>query len=228
MPENRHAPAPLLALRAAFQLAFFAIPLAAAGRLDWIRGWIFAGTMFVTMAVNGLVMLRKNPGLLRARLEKHPGTKPFDRVYTIVSAACGFIMLIVAGLDARFGLSAVPWGWLYAGLALHLAGMVPATAAMAVNPFLERTVRIQSERGHALITSGPYRYVRHPMYAGYLLAIPGWPLILGSWWAFIPAGVMMLSLVVRTPLEDRTLRRELPGYEEYARLTRYRLLPGIW
>lgn len=215
-------------MRAVFQLAFFAIPLAAAGRLDWIRGWIFVGVMFVMMATNVLVMRWKNPGLLRARLEKHAGTKPFDRVYTVVSGAGGFTMLLVAGLDARFGWSAMPWGWLYVGIALHLAGMVPATAVMAVNPFLERTVRIQSERGHTVVTSGPYRFVRHPMYAGFLVAIPGWPLILGSWWAFIPAGVMMLSLVVRTALEDRTLRRELPGYEEYARRTPHRLLPGIW
>jgi protein-S-isoprenylcysteine O-methyltransferase Ste14 len=99
---------------------------------------------------------------------------------------------------------------------------------MGVNPFFEKTVRIQTERGHRVIDTGPYRFVRHPGYLGFF----GWglstPLLLGSWWAFLPALLSMVSLVIRTALEDRTLREELAGYREYASKVRYRLIPGIW
>ncbi len=99
---------------------------------------------------------------------------------------------------------------------------------MGVNPFFEKTVRIQTERGHHVIDSGPYRYVRHPGYVGLF----GWslsaPLLLGSWWAFIPATLSVFALVIRTALEDQTLRDELAGYEEYVSRVHYRLIPGIW
>jgi protein-S-isoprenylcysteine O-methyltransferase Ste14 len=100
--------------------------------------------------------------------------------------------------------------------------------AMAVNPFLSTIVRIQDDRGHFVVTSGPYRYVRHPMYAMILLMWPGIALELGSWWALIPAVVIAIVFVIRTTLEDRTLQAELPGYAAYGQQTRYRLLPGVW
>jgi protein-S-isoprenylcysteine O-methyltransferase Ste14 len=99
---------------------------------------------------------------------------------------------------------------------------------MGVNPFFEKTVRIQTERGHRVIDTGPYNFVRHPGYLGFF----GWnlsaPMLLGSWWAFIPAVLSVISIVIRTALEDRTLRAELDGYEEYVRRIRYRLIPGVW
>jgi protein-S-isoprenylcysteine O-methyltransferase Ste14 len=100
---------------------------------------------------------------------------------------------------------------------------------MLVNPHFEKTVRIQRDRSHKVIDAGPYRIVRHP---GYACVIPGFvlcpPLVLGSWWSFVPALAAVIVLVIRTALEDRTLRNELPGYKEYAQRVRYRLLPGVW
>jgi protein-S-isoprenylcysteine O-methyltransferase Ste14 len=99
---------------------------------------------------------------------------------------------------------------------------------MAVNPFLSTVVRIQDDRGHYVVMTGPYRYVRHPMYSAIFIMWPGIALALGSWWALIPAAVIDIIFVIRTALEDRTLQAELPGYAEYAQRTRYRLVPGVW
>ena len=132
-------------------------------------------------------------------------------------------------LDAvRFGWAPLGWPWAILGALLISASMVPVAGAMAVNRNLEQTVRIQADRGHQVTTTGPYRYVRHPMYAGLLLGLPGTALLLGSAWSLVPAAACGAVLVIRTALEDRTLRRELPGYEEYARHTRFRLVPGLW
>jgi protein-S-isoprenylcysteine O-methyltransferase Ste14 len=100
--------------------------------------------------------------------------------------------------------------------------------AMGANAFFSEAVRIQEERGHTVVTDGPYRYVRHPGYVGAILALFATPLLLGSLWALIPAGLATIGYVVRTALEDKTLQEELDGYTEYAQQTRYRLLPGVW
>ncbi len=99
---------------------------------------------------------------------------------------------------------------------------------MLVNAFLVTTVRIQEERGHRVVTNGPYRFLRHPTYVGAILFTWGGPLLLGSWWALIPGTIAVIAFVVRTYLEDRTLQAELPGYQEYTQQVRYRLLPGVW
>ena len=112
-----------------------------------------------------------------------------------------------------------PWGG---------GGDVFVLWTMAVNPFLEKGIRIQEDRGHRVITTGPYRYVRHPMYAGAIVMFAGFPLVLGSGWTFVPVGVITVLFVVRTVYEDQVLRRELPGYAGYAERTRYRLIPGVW
>ena len=115
-----------------------------------------------------------------------------------------------------------------AGLILFVVGAMLFSRSMGVNPFFEKTVRIQSDRGHRVIDTGPYSVVRHPGYLGFF----GWclsaPLLLGSWWAFVPAGLTLVGLIIRTALEDRTLRKELEGYEAYSTRVRYRLLPGVW
>ena len=123
--------------------------------------------------------------------------------------------------------AAPQWMW-PVGLVLFLPGTALFTGSMGVNPFFEKTVRMQSERGHRVIDTGPYRFVRHPGYIGFLGWIVSAPLLLGSWWALIPSIVSVVGLVIRTVLEDRTLREELPGYAEYARRIRFRLIPGVW
>lgn len=205
------------------------ILFAAAGRLNWNRGWIYLGLMILSIAINGVVAVPRNPEIVAERGKKHAGTKPFDRVVNVVYTIALLGMSAVAGLDAvRFGWSSIAFGWVYAGAVLYLLGSWPITWAMATNPYLETTVRIQDDRGHTVVTSGPYRLVRHPMYAGLILEYMATPLVLGSVWAFVLAATLVGILVVRTALEDRTLQDELPGYKDYAARTRYRLLPGIW
>jgi protein-S-isoprenylcysteine O-methyltransferase Ste14 len=135
----------------------------------------------------------------------------------------------VAGLDAvRFGWAPLPLWAIYPGLVLFAVGASLVTWCASVNPHLERTVRIQTDREHRVITEGPYRFLRHPMYAGVILGNLAAPLILGSSWAFAVAFYDIALFTWRAALEDRTLRAELPGYAEFAQQTRYRLLPGLW
>jgi protein-S-isoprenylcysteine O-methyltransferase Ste14 len=204
------------------------ILMVAAGRTDWLRGWLFWLVMMASFAACSVAAHRKNPGLFRARMEKPAGTKPFDRVILAIMSVGFAAIVILAGLGARFNWSSLSFRWVFPGLLLQILGMIPIGLAMAANPFLERTVRIQNDRGQVVVTSGPYRIVRHPMYVGALLVVAAWPLLLGSVWSFIPLAVIAPALIVRTALEDRTLHRELAGYADYAQRTRYRLLPGVW
>ncbi|WP_346907593.1 isoprenylcysteine carboxylmethyltransferase family protein [uncultured Roseibium sp.] len=140
-----------------------------------------------------------------------------------------FPLVIVAGLDHRFGWSPEFPTWLnIGGLFLIALGYAFAAWALAENRFFSSLMRIQTDRGHAVCDSGPYRVVRHPGYAGNLLALPGIVLALGSAWTLIPVAVALLVAVIRTAFEDRALQEELPGYREYTRRVRYRLFPGIY
>jgi len=136
--------------------------------------------------------------------------------------------VVVAGLTVRFGWpTPAPWLQAVGWVAMTLAALF-ATWALLSNTFASEVTRIQAERGHTVVTTGPYRYVRHPMYTGIVVLGPGMALGLGSLWALIPALLFSLAFVYRTASEDRLLQRDLPGYVEYARWVRYRLLPGIW
>jgi protein-S-isoprenylcysteine O-methyltransferase Ste14 len=229
MPPQPDEPTWKLALRAVIRFALvLGVLFGCAGRLDWLRGWLFAALTIITLAVTIPVVMRENPRILRTRLQKTHGTKSFDKVIYVVMMSALLACLAVAGLDTRFGWSSLPFEWTYLGVLLYVVGYIPIGLAMATNPFIERTVRIQEERGHVAVSTGPYRIVRHPMYAGLMLVMASWPLLLGSTWSYIPWAVAAMTLIVRTALEDRTLRRELPGYEEYAKHTRYRLIPELW
>ena len=135
---------------------------------------------------------------------------------------------IVAGLDLRFRGSALPGFWFPVGCAALVPAALFADWAMLENEHFEQFVRIQTDRGHRVVTTGPYRFVRHPGYLGAIIGALVTPLLLGSAWTFVPAGLVALLFVIRTQLEDRTLRRELRGYAEYAARTRFRLVPGVW
>ncbi|MGZ9223107.1 MAG: methyltransferase family protein, partial [Anaerolineales bacterium] len=113
-------------------------------------------------------------------------------------------------------------------LIVIILGFLFGSWAMVENRFFSGVVRIQKDRGHHVISSGPYRFVRHPGYAGALWTYVFLPMLLDSIWALIPAFLVIGVLVLRTALEDKTLQEELPGYKEFARKTRYRLIPGIW
>lgn len=207
-----------------------AVLFASAGRLNWPRGWIYFGIYVAGISLSSLLLIRKNPEVIAARSKMvHSDAKSYDQLYLRLSIPLGFLTLIVAALDAvRFGWTSLPPAALYPGIVLNVAAIVPTLAAMLANPFLETMVRIQEDRGHRVISSGPYRFVRHPMYVGMVLHYLSVPLLLGSRWSSLPAAACIALLVWRTAREDRTLRDELPGYEEFTRHTRFRLLPGIW
>jgi protein-S-isoprenylcysteine O-methyltransferase Ste14 len=200
-----------------------------AGTIDWLQGWLYFALLSTSASITFVYLRRVNPDVIKHRLQFKKGTKPWDKLWAVFFAPAFIAIYVVAGFDAvRYQWSTMPlWLWL-PGLAIWLAGNVLFTWAMGVNPFFEKTVRIQTERGHHVIDTGPYRFVRHPGYLGF----SGWclstPLLLGSWWALLPALLSLAGLAVRTLLEDRTLHQELTGYREYASRTRYRLIPGIW
>ena len=205
------------------------ILFAAAGRVSWKRGWLYVALYVSTLVIGEIVVSVKSPGILEERAQRHANTKVFDKVILPLIMLTFFLFPAVAGFDAvRFGWSHVGWTAFFTGLPIYLMGCVLVPWTMIVNPHLEKTVRIQEERGHQVVNSGPYAVVRHPMYAGVILQSLAAPLLLGSLWSYLPVAATICLFVMRTALEDRTLRNELPGYAEYARNTRYRLLPGIW
>jgi len=201
-----------------------------AGRGDWLAGWAYVGLLTFGQSTSALFTWRKNPELLRRRATIGKGTKRWDKICLGLFGLTYLAAVLAGAVDAgRYGPSTMP-GWLWVpGAALYVAFLLLLTWSMAVNPYFEKTVRIQEDRGHRVIDSGPYRIVRHPGYVATILGfILSTPLLLGSWWALVPALMAVACLVVRTFLEDRTLRKELPGYEDYARRVRWRLMPGVW
>jgi protein-S-isoprenylcysteine O-methyltransferase Ste14 len=147
----------------------------------------------------------------------------------IVALYGPLVSWLIAGLDFRWNWTPhVPTPLRWIALAVVLLGAVLANWALVVNRFFAAVVRIQYDRGHQVVTDGPYRFIRHPGYAGGLYVWLSLPLMLGTLWAYVPALLTACALVVRTALEDRTLIEELSGYSEYAQRTRYRLLPGVW
>jgi protein-S-isoprenylcysteine O-methyltransferase Ste14 len=201
-----------------------------AGRVDWVRGWICVALWVVSLTIVGLLIRRYNPQLMKQRARwRRKDTKGFDKIF--LAAYMPFVLTqpAMAGMDAvRFHWSSVPFGYVYVGTVIFVLAMALIAWVLCTNPYAETSVRIQHERGHTVITSGPYRIVRHPMYVGASLMYLSTPLVWGSLWALGVGGIITVLFVVRTALEDRTLLRELAGYEEYAAQTRYRLLPGIW
>jgi protein-S-isoprenylcysteine O-methyltransferase Ste14 len=199
-----------------------------AGRLDWLWAWLFLAGWLLLLLMSAFVM-RKSPDLINERGRRAENIKGWDKVLISIYSLLLFTMPVVAGLDAvRFEWSAMPLALHVVGLVGFIPAMVMPLWAMSANAYLSTMVRIQDDRGHQVVTTGPYRYVRHPMYVGTTFFGLCIPLVLGSWWTFVPCGLIVVVFVIRTALEDKTLREELPGYAEYAQRVRYRLLPGLW
>ena len=205
-----------------------AILFAAAGTFNWTAAWAYLGLRFIGLVFGAVFIIRENPEIINERGRMPQNTKDFDKAFAVIYSPLALILPLVAGLDFRFGWSDMP---LWLGV-IGFIGYIPAAIfpywAMLVNNYLTTTVRIQEERGHQVVTDGPYRYVRHPMYVGMIFAALSTPLLLGSWWALIPGILMVIVGIWRTSREDQVLQEELPGYAEYAQQTRYRLLPGVW
>jgi protein-S-isoprenylcysteine O-methyltransferase Ste14 len=202
------------------------------GRLNWGMAWVYIGMTIAFTIGSRIIMLRKNPDLIveRAQFSDKGDTKPWDKTLMPLVAIIGpTIVLVVAGLDMRFGWSPdLPLALQVAALVITALGYLLGVWATVENKFFSPVVRIQRERGHTVVTSGPYHYVRHPGYAGGIVAAFTLPLVLDSLWALVPAALVLCLLIVRTALEDRTLQEELEGYRDYAERVRYRLLPGVW
>lgn len=202
-----------------------AVALACAGTLAWPWAWGLLACGLAVVLVNVLVLPKD---LIAERGAPRENVKAWDRLITRLSLVPFFAVYVVAGLDHRLG-------WTPDATALHLAGLAAGvlgnavfTWAMRSNRYFSTMVRIQEDRGHSVATGGPYRVVRHPGYAGYILISLATPLILGSAWGLLPGGAVVVLFLVRTALEDRTLQKELAGYADYVRAVRYRLVPYVW
>ncbi len=201
------------------------------GRWNWWMGWALSAIYITWSAATAILILPVNPGMLAERARpNYADTKRWDLVLLSLMGVLMIITYVVASLDVR-------WGWTPPlPLAVQLLGLAAAIFghdvllvwSMAANAFFIATVRIQTDRQHSVVSSGPYRYVRHPGYAGAILLHLATPFMLNSLWAIIPSALTVLVLVVRTYVEDKTLQAELPGYKEYTERVRYRLLPGVW
>ncbi|MFB0515908.1 MAG: isoprenylcysteine carboxylmethyltransferase family protein [Candidatus Neomarinimicrobiota bacterium] len=201
----------------------------AAGRMDWVMGWALVAVTFVWVCANALVLIPRRSPLIAERLGPKKGAKTWDTVIMSIVGVVTIVRLVVAGLDLRFGWSTgIPFAIQIAALVIAVLGYALGVWATAVNAFFSQIVRIQEERGHTVVTNGPYRFVRHPGYVGTLLFELTVPVMLGSLWALAVGGLIVLLIVTRTALEDRTLLAELDGYSAYAERVRYRLLPAVW
>lgn len=207
------------------------LPLIISGRWNWSEAWIYAIVYIAGFAISRLLAARRNPDLLaeRARMMQHEDAKSWDKVLAPLLALGAVFTFVVVGLDARFsGSSAFSPPIKIGAFMFILAGWMLGSYALIENRYFSGAVRIQHDRDHHVISSGPYRWMRHPGYAGALLTYLATPFFLDSLWSILPTALLVTILVVRTHLEDKTLQDELEGYADYARRVHYRLFPGVW
>jgi len=203
-----------------------------AGRFNLPRVWIYLGAISIQTLASVMLISKFNPTLIMGRAQSitKQDIKAWDKVLMPAVLVIQYVVLLaVIGLDVgRFQWSSLGIIYTTVGFIMLVVGAVLGVWAAISNPYYEAVVRIQSDRDHKVVTTGPYRIVRHPGYVGAILAIVSTPLIIGSIFGLIPAGIVVILLFIRTALEDRTLQNELDGYSDYAHNVRYRLLPWVW
>ena len=212
-------------------LIFSALLFGAAGTIRWLAGWAYLILFFVGALWITLLLARHDPALLaeRMKLPVQKGQPFWDRILILPMIIAWCAWLVLMGLDAvRFRWSVMPLWLQCAGGALIVLSFWMIARVYRENPFLTAVVKIQTERGHRVISTGPYAAVRHPLYAAMLIYLPANALLLGSWYGLAASFVLSGGLVFRTAMEDRELRRGLAGYTEYAAQVRYRLIPFVW
>jgi len=207
------------------------LPLLITGDWKWWEAWVYGGINVVGFVLSRVLAGRRHPDLIaeRGRFMDHENTAAWDRMLAPLLGIGGFTVPLVAGVDALGGRTLIFSPPVKAAaLTLMLAGWILGTWALMENRYFSGVVRIQSDRGHQVISTGPYRLVRHPGYSGGLITYLAVPIFLDSLWAFVPVVLLVIILVVRTRLEDKLLQEQLEGYRDYAGRVRSRLLPGIW
>ena len=230
--QKKHVPIRMYFIFFIYTLLFPAVIFLVGGTLRWPMGWWYYGLSVGATIISRLIVARVNPDQLTERGTgmAADNAKSWDRTLSmLVGLVIPVAVLVVIGLDHRGSWSPVFPSWVSPfAIILITFGYSLATWAFVVNKFFSGVVRIQHDRGHHVISDGPYRFVRHPGYLGGLFSIIATPILLGSLWGLVPVAVYIGVLIARTALEDRTLQEELPGYREFSQKTRYRLLPGIW
>jgi len=207
------------------------LPLLISLRWYWWEAWVYATVYILNFAISRVLAARRHPDMVaeRARSMQHENAKHWDKLLAPFLGLGGVLVMVVAGLDALF-----EWSLTFSlllkilSLLIILAGYGLGSYALIENCFFSGMVRIQTDRDHQVVSSGPYRWLRHPGYAGALLTYLATPFFLDSLWAILPTISICILMVVRTALEDRFLQNELKGYHDYSMRVRYRLLPGIW
>jgi protein-S-isoprenylcysteine O-methyltransferase Ste14 len=222
--------AKLLLQNSFFVVAFGAVLFVSAGTLDWPAAWLFLLVSATLGPACGLWLARTDPALLAERLRPtfQADQPAADKKFMLAFAVASLVWLIAIGLDHRAHASNVPSALQAAGLAMYLLSTAFIMWVFRANSFAAPVVKVQDARHHRVISSGPYAFVRHPMYSGTILFFVGVPLLLGSWWGVAIAPVFFLLFAIRTRIEERTLVEGLPDYADYAARVRYRLVPGLW
>jgi protein-S-isoprenylcysteine O-methyltransferase Ste14 len=222
--------AKLLLQNTIFVVAFGALLFVSAGSLAWPAAWVYLIVSAILGPACGLWLAKTDPALLAERLRptfqaEQPAA---DKKFMLVFAVASLVWLIAIGLDRRAHASDVPLALQAAGLAMYLLSTAFIMWVFRANSFAAPVVKVQDARHHHVISSGPYAFVRHPMYSGTILFFVGVPLLLGSWWGVAIAPVFFLLFAIRTGIEERALVEGLPDYADYAARVRYRLVPGLW
>jgi protein-S-isoprenylcysteine O-methyltransferase Ste14 len=221
--------AKLLLQNTFFVVAMGALLFASAGTLHWPGAWVFLATSAVLGPACGLWLAKTDPALLAERMLLTAREQPAaDKKFMLVFAVSAFVWLVAMGLDRRMQASAVPLALQALGLAMYLLSTGFIMWVFRVNSFAVPVIKVQAARHHQVISSGPYAWVRHPMYSGIMLFFFGVPLLVGSWWGLLIAPLFAVPFVVRARIEERALVAGLPGYADYAARVRYRLVPGVW
>jgi protein-S-isoprenylcysteine O-methyltransferase Ste14 len=211
-------------------VAMGALLFVPAGTLHWPAAWVFLGTLGILGMSSGLWLAKTDPALLAERMRPMMQTNQpaADKAFMLGFGLVALIWFVVIGLDERTHASDIPVALQALGWAMLLLSTGFILWVMRVNSFAAPVVKLQAERGHRVVSSGPYAWVRHPMYSGTVLFFVGAPLLLGSWWGVAMAPLFVVLFGIRTHIEERALIAGLPGYADYAARVRYRLLPGLW
>lgn len=196
-----------------------------AGTLDYWQAWVYLATLFVPMTFVFIYLIRHDPELLERRMRMKE-KEPAQLLLIKLGSLCYALIFLLPGLDRRFGLSEMSATFPIAADVCFLVSYALFIRVLRENSFASRIVEVEQEQ--RVITTGPYALVRHPMYSAILLMFLSTPVALGSWWALLPALLLVIVIIARILDEERLLEKELPGYTEYMQATRYRLLPHIW